>query len=80
MEIKIYTTPTCGWCDELKGWLKKRKHPYVEYDVSESQSDRARTEMIEKSGQMAVPVIDVNGTILVGFHEKEIEKAISQAS
>ena len=74
MEIKLYTTPTCTWCKKLKEWLKKKKVSYQEIDVVEN--DREREEMIEKSGQMSVPVIDIDGTIIVGFDEKKLEEKL----
>lgn len=77
MEVKIYTTPTCPFCQKLKEWLKKKKVPFQELDVTES--DSARDEMIEKSGQMAVPVTDVKGEIIVGFDEKKLEDALGRA-
>ena len=76
MEIKLYMTPTCPWCKRLKEWLKKKKVGYQEIDVVEN--DREREEMIEKSGQMAVPVIDIDGTIIVGFDEKKLEEKIGK--
>ncbi len=76
MEIKLYMTPTCPWCKKLKEWLKKKKVGYQEIDVVEN--DREREEMIEKSGQMAVPVIDIDGTIIVGFDEKKLEEKIGK--
>ena len=77
MEIKIYTTPTCKWCQKLKDWLKSKKIKYEERDISESQNKTFRDELIQKSGQLAVPVIDIDGKILIGFDEKELEKALA---
>ena len=77
MEIKIYTTPTCSWCVKLKEWLKKKKYAFQELDVTEE--DVYSDEMLAKSGQLAVPVIDIDGTIIVGFHEQKIEEAIAKA-
>jgi glutaredoxin-like YruB-family protein len=72
MEVKIYTTPSCAWCQKLKEWLKKKKIGYQEMDVTES--DNYREEMVEKSNQMAVPAIDLGGEIVVGFDEKRLEE------
>ena len=77
MEIKIYTTPTCSWCVKLKEWLKKKKYAFQELDVTEE--DVYSDEMLAKSGQLAVPVIDIDGKIIVGFHEQKIEEAIAKA-
>ncbi len=77
MEIKIYTTPTCSWCVKLKEWLKKKKYAFQELDVTEE--DVYSDEMLAKSGQLAVPVIDIDGKIIVGFHEQKIEEAIAKS-
>mgnify|MGYP001401019077 CR=1 FL=1 len=76
MEIKIYTTPTCPWCLKLKEWLKKKKLSFEEFDTTDS--DEARDEILEKSGQLAVPVIDIDGEIIVGFDEKKIKESIDK--
>ncbi|PIZ52095.1 NrdH-redoxin [Candidatus Woesearchaeota archaeon CG_4_10_14_0_2_um_filter_33_13] len=77
MEVQIYTTPVCPWCKKVKDWLKKKKVSFIEHDVSES--DKARDDMIEKSGQMAVPVIDIDGKIIVGFNEQKLEDALKKS-
>lgn len=76
MNVKVYMTPTCPWCKKLKEWLKKKKVAYQEIDVVEN--DKEREEMVEKSGQMAVPVIDIDGTIIVGFDEKKLEEKLEK--
>jgi len=76
MEIKIYTTPTCTWCQRLKEWLKKKKVSFQDLDVIES--DTYRDELIEKSGQMAVPVIEIGGEIIIGFDEKKLEDTLKR--
>ena len=74
MEVKIYTTPTCPWCNKTKAFLKENKIDYKEIGVS---SDKvASKEMIEKSGQMGVPVIDIDGKIIVGFDEADLKEAL----
>lgn len=74
--ITIYTTPTCVYCKVAKEYFQKENLDYREIDVV--TDDAAREEMVEKSGQMGVPVIDVNGTILVGFNKKELEEALGK--
>jgi glutaredoxin 3 len=74
MSISVYSTPSCPYCTMVKNWLKTRKVPFQEFDVSRDQ--RKAEEMVRKSGQMGVPVVDVNGRILVGFQPAEIEKAL----
>jgi glutaredoxin 3 len=70
--IKIYTTSVCPWCKKTKEFMKEKGIKYKEFDVS--SDDKARDEMIEKSGQMGVPVLDIDGTIIVGFNPKKIEE------
>ncbi|MBT4538908.1 NrdH-redoxin [Candidatus Woesearchaeota archaeon] len=72
--VKVYTTPTCGWCKKTKEFLKEKGVKFVEKDVT--TDDKARDEAVEKSGQMGVPVIDIDGKILVGFNPKKIEEAL----
>jgi glutaredoxin len=79
MKIEIYTIPTCPWCTKLKDWLKKKKISYEEKDLSESQNGRFRNEILDKSSQLAVPTLDIDGQIIVGFHEDLIESALAKA-
>ena len=72
MEIKVYSTPSCPWCKKTREWMKGKKIKFTDIDITEEDEDRE--EMIEKSGQLAVPVIDVNGEIIVGFDTKKIEQ------
>jgi len=74
MAVTIYTTPTCGYCKVAKEFFRTQHIPYREYDVARDQ--RRADEMVRKSHQMGVPVIDVNGKIIVGFNKPEIEKAL----
>tara|TARA_Y100000310_G_scaffold345863_1_gene471774 strand:+ start:39916 stop:40146 length:231 start_codon:yes stop_codon:yes gene_type:complete len=72
MTVKIYTSSTCPWCKKTKEFMKEKGIKYKEFDVG--SDDKARDEMIEISGQMGVPVLDIDGTILVGFNPKKIEE------
>ena len=67
-QIKIYTTPVCPYCQMAKEFMKEKGFAYDEVDVTKSQS--ALQEMIQKSGQMGVPVLEVDGKIMVGFNRK----------
>ena len=72
--VKIYSTPTCPWCIRVKQFLKENNVFFEDYDVG---SDRAKAdEMVSKSGQMAVPVIDIEGEIIVGFDKERIKQAL----
>ena len=72
--VKVYTTPTCPYCKMAKEYLKKNKVTFKEIDVSADQ--KAADEMIEKSGQMGVPVIEIGDTIIVGFDKDAIAKEL----
>ncbi|MFA5200301.1 MAG: glutaredoxin domain-containing protein [Candidatus Omnitrophota bacterium] len=72
--IKVYTTPTCPWCIRVKSFLRDNKINFQNFDVSSDQS--AADEMVKKSGQMGVPVIDIDGQIIVGFDQERIKLAL----
>ncbi len=72
--VKIYSTPTCPYCKMAKAYFDEKKVKYMDYNVAEDE--KARKEMLEKSGQMGVPVIDINGTIIVGFDKGRIDEAL----
>ncbi|MBI3495491.1 glutathione S-transferase N-terminal domain-containing protein [Candidatus Berkelbacteria bacterium] len=72
--VTIYTTPTCIWCKRTKEFFKQHHVAYDEKDVSSDQA--LANEMIEKSGQMAVPVIDIDGEIVVGFDRLGLAKLL----
>ncbi len=72
--IKVYSTPTCPFCKRAKEFLKQNNFAFEDLNVAESEE--ARTEMINKSGQMTVPVLDIDGEIIVGFEVEKIKKAL----
>lgn len=74
MAVKIYSTPTCPWCAKTKEFLKANKISFTDVDVSKNK--KAAEEMIKKSGQMGVPVIEINGEIIVGFKQDALKKAL----
>lgn len=76
MAVKIYTTTHCPYCHQAKEFFKKNDVKYTEVNVEEDEA--AAEEMIEKSGQMGVPVIEINGEIIVGFNKPAIEKALKK--
>ena len=73
-KVKVYSTPTCPWCAKVKEYLNEKKVDYEDLNVAED--DKARKVMIEKSGQMGVPVIEIGETIIVGFDKEAIDKAL----
>jgi|TARA_Y100000310_G_C20697277_1_gene826604 glutaredoxin-like YruB-family protein len=73
-KVIIYSTETCPWCIKVKEFLKENKIPFTNKDVGSNQKNAK--EMIEKSGQQGVPVVDIGGKIIVGFNEEKIKKAL----
>ncbi len=73
-QVIVFSTKTCPWCIKVKDFLKENKVKYQEKNVGEDAS--ARSEMLEKSGQLGVPVTDVDGTIIVGFDREKLKKAL----
>ncbi|MBI5079605.1 glutaredoxin family protein [Candidatus Wolfebacteria bacterium] len=71
-KIIIYTTPSCVYCHMTKEFLEQNNIAYEEKDVS--ANDKAREEMVKKSGQLGVPVIDIDGNIIVGFDKKSLSR------
>lgn len=72
--VRVFSTPACPYCFTLKEFLKDNKIEFEDVDVA--SDDKAREEMIEKSGQMGVPVIDINGEFIVGFEKEKISKLL----
>lgn len=68
--IKVFSTPTCPYCVTLKEFLKEKGFKFEDIDVSKDEKELE--EMIKKSGQMGVPVIDIDGNIVVGFDKEKI--------
>jgi len=74
MVVIVYTAPNCPWCDRVKEFLKENKIKFKEINVAENFE--AAQEMMRKSGQMGVPVIDIDGEIVVGFNEPVLRKLL----
>ena len=76
MEVKVYSTPTCGYCHQVKRYLSDRGIRYIEYDVSRDQN--AANEMVGLTGQTGVPVIVVEGQTIVGFDRSKLEQLLAR--
>jgi glutaredoxin 3 len=74
MAVTVYSTPTCGYCRAAKQYLKQRSIPFRDIDVS--RDGRAAAEMVRKTGQNGVPVIDVNGRTIIGFDKVRLNAAL----
>lgn len=75
MKVTIYSMPTCPYCIRTKVYLKEKNIEFEDIDVSASQ-EKAQ-EMIEKSGQMSVPVIFADGKMIIGFDREKIDEALN---
>lgn len=75
MSIKVYSTPTCPWCTVAKKYLASKNVHFEDVDVSRNRE--AAMEMVKKSGQRGVPVIDIDGNIIIGFNQATIDKLLS---
>jgi glutaredoxin-like YruB-family protein len=71
MGVKVYSTPTCPWCTMAKKYLESKNISYQEFDVSKDRD--AAAEMVSKSGQRGVPVLDIDGNIIIGFDKDKID-------
>jgi len=74
-QVKIYSTPTCPYCKTAKEFLAENNIQFEEVDVAGSQT--AAQEMIAKSGQMGVPVLEVDGQVIVGFDRAKIKSLLN---
>ncbi|QQG45125.1 MAG: glutaredoxin family protein [Candidatus Sungiibacteriota bacterium] len=73
-QVKIYTTPTCVYCKMTKEFFKQNNIQYEEKNVATDAV--ARDEMIQKSGQMGVPVVEIDGKIIIGFDQPHLKEAL----
>ncbi|MBL7100496.1 MAG: NrdH-redoxin [Nanoarchaeota archaeon] len=73
-KIKIYSTKTCTYCTMEKDFLKEHNIEFEEIDVSENQD--AANEMVKKSGQMGVPVTEIDDEIIVGFDKERLKELL----
>jgi len=74
MLVRVYSTPNCPYCHILKDFLKKNKVKFEDIDVS--RDPKAAQEMVEKSGQMGVPVTEIDGKIIVGFNVTALKQTL----
>jgi glutaredoxin-like YruB-family protein len=73
-EVTIYSTPTCHFCQMSKEFFKENNIEFTDYDVAEDTTKRQ--EMIERSGQMGVPVIFIDDQMIVGFNKDKLTTAL----
>ena len=75
-EIVIYSTPTCPYCKRAKDYFQRKNIPFIEHDVAKDR--KSAKEMIKKSGQMGVPVIEFHGEIIVGFNQSHLDELLAK--
>jgi glutaredoxin-like YruB-family protein len=73
-EVKVYSTPTCPYCKMTKKFLEDNGIKYQDLNVAQDKA--ARDEMINKSGQMGVPVIDIDGELILGFDQAQLKEKL----
>jgi glutaredoxin 3 len=76
MSVAVYTTPTCGFCHQVKAYLHQRGMPFTEYDVS--RDPQAAAEMVRLSGRQGVPVVLIDGQVVVGFNRPLIDQLLAR--
>ncbi|MFL0252477.1 glutaredoxin family protein [Clostridium neuense] len=72
--VKVYSTPTCPWCSKAKSYLKSKNIDFEDLNVQEDLN--AREEMLNLSKQSGVPVINIDGNIIVGFDKPAIDNLL----
>ncbi|MDI6882892.1 MAG: glutaredoxin domain-containing protein [Patescibacteria group bacterium] len=73
-KVKVFSSPNCPYCVALKAFLKEKKIIFEEIDVSEDE--KAAKEMVEKTGQLGVPVVEIDGEFVVGFDREKITEIL----
>jgi len=74
-KVVVYSTPTCPYCKRAKDYLSRKGIPYT--DINVAQDKEKAKEMIQKSGQMGVPVITIDGEVVVGFNQTLLDRLLS---
>lgn len=76
MTVTLYSTPSCPYCVMAKNYLRQHSIAFTEYNVA--ADDRRAAEMVRKSGQQGVPVLDIGGRVLTGFRPADIQQALKR--
>ena len=75
MNVKVYSTPSCPWCTVAKNYLSSKNIQFDDIDVT--KDNNAAMDMVKKSGQKGVPVIDINNNIIIGFDQQKIDSLLN---
>ena len=73
--VIVFSTPTCTYCNAVKKYFREKKIKFKDVDVSKDQA--AARDMVRRSGQMGVPVIDIGGKVIVGFDRRKIDRFLN---
>ncbi|MFC1482661.1 glutaredoxin family protein [Candidatus Margulisiibacteriota bacterium] len=73
--VTIFSTPTCPYCKQAKAYFKEKGIEFTDKNVADDKA--AAEDMVRRSGQMAVPVIDIDGKLIVGFNKPEIDQLLN---
>ena len=72
--VLVFTTPTCPWCQRAKSYLRSKSIPFKEVDVPRDQ--QAARDLVRRTGQMGVPVIEIDGRPVVGFDQRQVDRLL----
>ena len=73
-KVIVFSTPTCSYCNMAKQYFRQKNVRFTDIDVSRDQA--AARDMVRRSGQMGVPVIDIGGKVIVGFNRPKIDQML----
>ena len=76
-QVLVFSTPSCPWCVRAKSYLRERRVPFRDIDVSTDQA--AARDLVRRTGQMGVPVIEIDGRSIVGFDRTQIDRLLGLA-
>lgn len=76
MTVKVYSTPTCPWCTKVKDYLNNKEVKFEDLNVAENRE--AATQMVERTGQRGVPVVEIDGNMVIGFNQPEIDRLLAK--
>ena len=77
-KVLVFTTPTCPWCVRVKRYLTDQKVSFREVDVSRDQA--AARDLVRRTGQMGVPVVEIDGRPVIGFDKPRIDRMLGLTS
>lgn len=73
-KVIVFTTPTCSWCRKVKTYLREQRVPFREVDVARDAA--AARDLVRRTGQMGVPVVEIDGKPIVGFDKPKIDRLL----